>query len=231
MIKAVPPALKSDPGFLFARIQDARRSNRAYEAATLLSLAPTDRKSLINPDKWWSERRMVARELLDLNEPKLAFELCAKATPPDESANRVDLDFHAGWIALRFLGDATRGGQAFRARRRGGRDAAVDRPRRLLARPRRRGDGRCGGSEASLRERGERADRLLRPARRRAARREAARAARAEGRRRGRPSATRRCGRPKRSTPKGSTISRPRSRSRRRAHGATKRRWRRWPRW
>ena len=35
---AVPPALRNDPGLLFARIRDARRSNRAYEAAVLLEL-------------------------------------------------------------------------------------------------------------------------------------------------------------------------------------------------
>ncbi len=113
MVKTVPAALKNDPGFLFARIQDARRSNRPYEAATLLSLAPADRETLIDPDKWWSERRMVARELLDINEPKLAFDLCAKAPPPHESANRVDRDFHAGWIALRFLGDASEAAKRF----------------------------------------------------------------------------------------------------------------------
>jgi soluble lytic murein transglycosylase len=106
LLKAVPPGLKNDPGLLFARIQDARRSGRTYEAATLIGLAPKDRAALINPDKWWTERRMVARELLDLNEPKLAFEICEKAARPDEAAAQVDLDFHAGWIALRFLGDA-----------------------------------------------------------------------------------------------------------------------------
>jgi soluble lytic murein transglycosylase len=113
LVKAVPPSLRNDPGLLFARIQDARRSNRAYEAATLLSLAPTDRESIINPDKWWTERRMVARELLDLNEPKLAFEICDKATPPDDSTALVDADFHAGWIALRFLGDASEAAKRF----------------------------------------------------------------------------------------------------------------------
>jgi soluble lytic murein transglycosylase len=106
LIKAVPESLKSDPGLLFARVQDARRSGRVYEAATLLALAPTDRDALINPDRWWSERRMVARQLLDLNEPKLAFALCAGGAQPDDSANEVDREFHAGWIALRFLGDA-----------------------------------------------------------------------------------------------------------------------------
>ncbi len=113
LLRAVPQSLKNDPGLLFARIQDARRSNRAYEAAMLLSLAPKDRDSLINRDKWWSERRMVARELLDLNEPKLAFEVCDKAALPDDAADKVDLDFHAGWIALRFLGDAREAAKRF----------------------------------------------------------------------------------------------------------------------
>jgi soluble lytic murein transglycosylase len=113
LLKAVPQELKNDPGLLFARIQDARRSNRAYEAATLIGLAPTDRSALINPDKWWNERRMVARELLDLDEPKLAYEICDKAVKPVESAAQVDADFHAGWIALRFLGNATAAAKRF----------------------------------------------------------------------------------------------------------------------
>ena len=113
LVKAVPDSLKKDPGLLFARVQDARRSNRAYEAATLLGLAPADPDALVSPDRWWSERRMVARELLDLNEPKLAFALCARAAKPDDLANEVDRQFHAGWIALRFLGDAPEAANRF----------------------------------------------------------------------------------------------------------------------
>ena len=110
---AVPPALRNDPGLLFARIQYARRSNRAYEAAVLLELAPHDRTALINSDRWWSERRKVAGELLDLDEPRLAFELCDNVVRPDDSANQIDADFRAGWIALRFLGDARAAAQRF----------------------------------------------------------------------------------------------------------------------
>ena len=110
---AVPPALRNDPGLLFARIQDARRSNCAYEAAVLLELAPRDRTALINSDRWWSERRKVAGELLDLDEPRLAFELCDNMVRPDDSVNQIDADFHAGWIALRFLGDARAAAQRF----------------------------------------------------------------------------------------------------------------------
>jgi tetratricopeptide (TPR) repeat protein len=64
------------------------------------------RKALVNPDRWWSERRKVAGELLDLNEPRLAFELCDNAVRPGDPANQVDANFFAGWIALRFLNDA-----------------------------------------------------------------------------------------------------------------------------
>ena len=83
LIKAVPPALRNDPGLLFSRVQYARRAGRVYEAAVLLSLAPRDRAALVNPDRWWSERKMVARTLLDLDEPQLAFEVCDQTVQPE----------------------------------------------------------------------------------------------------------------------------------------------------
>ena len=83
LVKAVPPALRNDPGLLFSRIQYARRAGRVYEAAVLLSLAPHDRAAVVNPDRWWSERKMVARALLDLDEPRLAFEVCDQTVRPD----------------------------------------------------------------------------------------------------------------------------------------------------
>jgi soluble lytic murein transglycosylase len=113
LIKAVPPALRDDPGLLFSRIQYARRAGRVYEAAVLLSLAPHDRAALVNPDRWWSERKMVARTLLDLDEPQLAFEVCDQTGRPDSSEAQVDAAFHAGWIALRFLDDAPSAAKRF----------------------------------------------------------------------------------------------------------------------
>ncbi len=113
LVMGVPNALKGDPGLLFSRVQDARRAGRTYEAATLLGLAPTDRDALVDPDRWWDERRMVARQLLDLNEPRLAFDLCARAAAPEQSSGEVDRQFHAGWIALRFLGDAPEAANRF----------------------------------------------------------------------------------------------------------------------
>ncbi len=105
-LRAVPSALRNDPGLLFSRIQYARRAGRVYEAAVMLSLAPHDRAALVNPDRWWSERKMIALALLDLDEPRLAFEVCDQTVRPDSSEAEVDAAFHAGWIALRFLHDA-----------------------------------------------------------------------------------------------------------------------------
>jgi soluble lytic murein transglycosylase len=113
LIKAVPPALRNDPGLLFSRIQYARRTGRVYEAAILLGLAPRDRAVLVSPDRWWSERKMIARTLLDLDEPQLAFEVCDQTVRPDASEAQVDAAFHAGWIALRFLDDAPSAAKRF----------------------------------------------------------------------------------------------------------------------
>ena len=113
LVKAVPTALRNDPGLLFSRIQYARRAGRVYEAAVLLSLAPHDRAALVNRDRWWSERKMVARALLDLDEPRLAFEVCDQTVRPDTSEAQVDAAFHAGWIALRFLDDAPSAAKRF----------------------------------------------------------------------------------------------------------------------
>jgi peptidoglycan lytic transglycosylase len=113
LIRAVPSALRNDPGLMFSRIQFARRAGRVYEAALLLSLAPRDRDALVNRDRWWSERKMVARALLDLDEPQLAFQVCDQTVRPDSSEAEVDADFHAGWIALRFLNEPSLAAKRF----------------------------------------------------------------------------------------------------------------------
>ena len=76
-----------------------------------IELAPRDREALVNPDRWWSERRKVAGELLDLDEPRLA-------------------NFFTGWIALRFLNDAR--AAALRFERAAEPDGELDRVSRVL---------------------------------------------------------------------------------------------------
>ncbi len=112
---SVPAAMRSDPGYLFAKIQKLRRSDKddkVKEAATLMLTAPRDPTVLVDGDAWWAERRTLARKLLDLNEPLIAYRLCAEASPQSNEA-KIDAEFHAGWIALRFLHDPGRAAQHF----------------------------------------------------------------------------------------------------------------------
>jgi soluble lytic murein transglycosylase len=57
-------------------------------------------------DEWWVERRLVARKLLDSGDVRTAYRVAREAVPPERDTYRVEHEFTAGWIALRFLKDA-----------------------------------------------------------------------------------------------------------------------------
>ncbi len=66
--------------------------------------APRDQNALASPDDWWTERRLLARKLLDSGDYARAYRICAEHSAASEEA-RGEAEFHAGWIALRFLKD------------------------------------------------------------------------------------------------------------------------------
>jgi soluble lytic murein transglycosylase len=103
LLESVPESARRDPGYIFSRVQWLRRSDKIPEAAQLLITAPRDPASLGDVDQWWVERRLVARKLLDLNEPRLAYEVVNSAAVPNDENLRAEQHFTAGWIALRFL--------------------------------------------------------------------------------------------------------------------------------
>lgn len=103
LLDAVPRAQRS-AGWLFARIKYLRRAARLSEAAAAMLSAPGDKATLIDPDAWWLERRALSRELVDTGEIRTAYEIVA-AHSAESQANAADAEFHAGWYALRGLGD------------------------------------------------------------------------------------------------------------------------------
>jgi soluble lytic murein transglycosylase len=110
---ALPTAMKSDLGLVYVRVQTLRRADRVLEAALLIKNAPRA-AAFVDGDRWWEERRMVARRLLDGGLNKDAYALCAEHSTVS-IPSRVDAEFHAGWIALRFLGDSERAASHFAA--------------------------------------------------------------------------------------------------------------------
>ncbi|GHC69048.1 lytic transglycosylase [Limoniibacter endophyticus] len=99
------PAAQRSAGYIFAKARYERRKERFTQAAQTILQAPKDLASLIDPDAWWVERRVLSRELLDVGKPDLAYKVAAQHTGGKPSVV-VDAEFHAGWFALRGTGNA-----------------------------------------------------------------------------------------------------------------------------
>jgi len=109
---AVPAALRKDPSYLFSRALYLRRSNNFAEAAAVIQQAPRDHEQRVDGDEWWAEQRRIARELLDKGDAKTAYEV-ARHHSAESPAQQIEAEFHAGWIALRFLDDPKAAGEHF----------------------------------------------------------------------------------------------------------------------
>ncbi|MDQ0506934.1 lytic transglycosylase domain-containing protein [Xanthobacter agilis] len=105
LLAAVPFTLANDPAYLFAKAQLLRRADKPQEAARALLGGAAEAEANADPDEWWIERRLVARELLDAGDPQTAYKVAATGVTPKADNYRAEQQFTAGWIALRFLKD------------------------------------------------------------------------------------------------------------------------------
>jgi soluble lytic murein transglycosylase len=112
VFSTVPANLQNDPGLLFARIHTLRLSNKIAEAGALMKKAPREADKVIDGDAWWTERRLLSRKLLDKGDAESAYAICAEHLARATSS-KVEAEFHAGWIALRFLNDPVRAKRHF----------------------------------------------------------------------------------------------------------------------
>jgi soluble lytic murein transglycosylase len=105
LLDAVPAEARQDVGYIFSAAQWLRRADKAGDAAALVLSIPRDASATIDTDQWWIERRLIARKLLDDNDAKTAYQVARNAVVPSRENYRVEHQFTAGWIALRFLND------------------------------------------------------------------------------------------------------------------------------
>ena len=104
-LNAVPPSLRNDASYLLSRAQYFRRADKTEEAAKILIAAPANPDILVDGDEWWVERRIVARKLMDAGDARTAHAVVSGHSART-TEKRIEAEFHAGWIALRFLDDA-----------------------------------------------------------------------------------------------------------------------------
>jgi soluble lytic murein transglycosylase len=102
-LEGVPAEARGDIGYIFSRIQWLRREEKATEAAELMLSVPNDPTQAVDGNRWWIERRLISRGCSILATPRSRT---AWRAPLLCRARRI-IEVTSGWIALRFLDDAT----------------------------------------------------------------------------------------------------------------------------
>ncbi|MEZ5798244.1 MAG: lytic transglycosylase domain-containing protein [Paracoccaceae bacterium] len=103
LIAAVPENLRGNPGLAYERFVWRMKKDLYDDAATLLLETPAD--ALGRPEAWADRRATLVRWLLRQNRPQDAYRAASRHGLVAGSTY-ADLEFLAGFIALRKLGDA-----------------------------------------------------------------------------------------------------------------------------
>ena len=101
-LDTVPASLRSDSSYLLATVQFLRRQEKVDEAAKVLAGLAYDAPVSADGDHWWLERRVIARKLLDRGDPYAAYAI-ARNKVAESVEKRIEAEFYAGWLALRYL--------------------------------------------------------------------------------------------------------------------------------
>ena len=101
----LPDSVKNDPGLIYEWVKYRRTHDDDDGAIQLLRHPSHDQ---VRPDLWWSERAVLARRALQKGNVSTAYDL-AQNHNQVEGAGYADAEWLSGWIALRFLSDATQG--------------------------------------------------------------------------------------------------------------------------
>jgi soluble lytic murein transglycosylase len=113
-IKAVPSRLQNDPGLAYDRFAWRDRKGRQADAIALMEERSTSAEALGEPEKWTRRRRDLARQLMRDGENSRAYRLAARHyTGPSAGYGYSDLEWLAGYIALRKLDDAATAAKHF----------------------------------------------------------------------------------------------------------------------
>src|SRR5690606_11954916 len=76
LVSAVPEQHRSET-WDFLRSRQLRRAGDFQAAAEILLGVEPSQTMRVNPDAWWVERRVLSRELLDIKQDELAYQVAA----------------------------------------------------------------------------------------------------------------------------------------------------------
>lgn len=101
----LPDGVKNDPGLIYEWLRYRRNHDNDEGAIQLLRHPAHDQG---RPDLWWTERAVLARHALQKGNISVAYDIAQNHGQTD-GAGFAEAEWLSGWIALRFLSDATQG--------------------------------------------------------------------------------------------------------------------------
>jgi len=106
-IKAVPASLQSDPGLAYERFVWRMRKSRYDGAVEIIRAQTGSAATLGRPAEWGNRRRLLVRRLLRQGQVIPAYNL-ANQNHMTKGSDYSDLEWTAGWIALRRMREPDR---------------------------------------------------------------------------------------------------------------------------
>jgi soluble lytic murein transglycosylase len=103
-IKNVPAKLKNDAGLNYDRLKWRRKRGRVDDSLEIIFKVRNNKNYLVRPDKWWTERAIMARALIYKKKYESAYKVASKHSL-DKSPEFAEAEWMSGWIALSFLDD------------------------------------------------------------------------------------------------------------------------------
>lgn len=101
---AVPQAQRTaHAGLMYDRLRWWRKRGKAEDGLPILLRLPAD---LARPELWWREQQLAIRDLVEEGDAARAYAV-ARVHRQREGVAFAEAEWLAGWIALRFLKDAT----------------------------------------------------------------------------------------------------------------------------
>ena len=100
-IAAVPKNLSSDVGLMFDRLQWRRKKDLTQGAIEILKAAPMALQ-MRHPKKWWRERHIMTRRLMESRQYQAAYRL-ASQHKQTSAFPQLQAEWLSGFLALRFV--------------------------------------------------------------------------------------------------------------------------------
>ena len=99
LLRRVPRSMRKNPGLIYEQVRWRRRTKSMDKAISLVQTPPQE---LVRQNRWWRERRILARWALKEEKPEIAYAI-VRGHGQTDGRDFAEAEWLAGWIALRWL--------------------------------------------------------------------------------------------------------------------------------